>query len=177
MKLVSTKDKVGVALFIVGVGILTSIAFYVAGLALWALIGLAFIPFAFGCWALSLLTSSSRLREIRDNLTDEERQRYLKMVSTYAHRITVRTVPLVVLFLIAVLALCMLQPAGPAGAVDFLVRHQAELALAALVLVVVLVIINLPAMIKEHRAQKAFFAQTEYAKQKELCAASPDAKG
>jgi hypothetical protein len=78
MKWVRANDNLKAALLILRIGTISSIAFYLLGLHVWALIGLGIIPFAFGCWGLFVLLSGSRNRELYANMTPNEREQLTK---------------------------------------------------------------------------------------------------
>jgi hypothetical protein len=161
MSVIRTREKAACALAIFASGIVPCAAFAFLGLHVWAWISLGMIPWGFGCWALSGQLAGSREREICAHLTLQEQEQARAMARAYGRRMAFWSLPLMMLLVSgALLAL----PEGRVDVLGVLVRNQVQLAGVGLALVGVIVLIGLPAGVKQRRAMRDFLHQSEYAR-------------
>src|SRR5262245_48268944 len=124
MKPVRINDNAKAVLLVLGVGTLCCAVFYLSGFHVFSLIGLAFIPAAFGCWALSVLLAGSRNQELYAKMTANEQERLKGMVKAYARRMALRLLPGLALIPLAVCWASLAHPQGLEGAFDYCVAHR-----------------------------------------------------
>jgi hypothetical protein len=161
-------DNVKGVLLIVTVGTVFPVVFYLSGYHIWALVGLGFIPFFFGCWALSWLLAGSRNREIWAHLTAQEREQAFEMSRAFGKRMGRWLLPvgflMMILAMLGFLCASRLHPQGVEGVGDYVLQNQLVVLEAGLAIVVAGVLVFLPAALRQRRAMTDFFGQTEYAR-------------
>ncbi len=151
-------------LLIVVIGTVCAAGFYALGFEVFALFSLGLIPFAFGCWGLSIILAGSRSREIAANMTTDERLQLNEMARAYGRRIAIPFLPVVVLVMLLGPSAVLFLPQGPDGFFEYVGGHQWESLAVGSALIVGMVVLSLPAMRKQYRATNDFLMGTEYSR-------------